>query len=386
MLKVTAKTVDPVLLESLQVGSFRKHLYARPLRVAPQGRLGVLFDGRVRPLFFDESGRLVIVESLESYDIRSCSDVEIGLSFSVVCAFSPAQQTLGQTAFAWEIQTDQFGNYIYLTAPDQVVESLVCSLVEDAKYRVISWDSTTSDPDTAAQYDWYIQLSSGLSSTAIGNFIAKFAANTKIPEPDIPGTSPEAEAKLGELEQRIALLSDTKDSKDAEIRALTRDLKDAYLEVSRLSALTTNGKGVDEDDLSVRAKDLKRTSAERIIAYLLCTVYPCLAFSPDSPKLISTRLVESKSLWPLLAKLNRGQQVKKVALHGVPGRVGWFEVARHIATGKDSRGRAYIRDAKGTHRYDIVLHWKQNEAEQNRLIRQLANYSAFPGPEIVLGK
>ena len=128
LLRVRAKTADLILLDDTGVGARRKALYSRPLRVSPDGSLGVLYEGSVYPLRLNETRELVVVQNLQSYTESSCAYVERESEYSIPYLFAPVDNLYNSSDFSWEIRTSQFGIYVYLNSPDDVVEELVVAL------------------------------------------------------------------------------------------------------------------------------------------------------------------------------------------------------------------------------------------------------------------
>jgi hypothetical protein len=384
---VSKLSVNLTMIENTTFSTQRESLYARPLRITPDSRLGAIHQGRVHPIYLDELGNLSLIQNLESYDLANCEGVEIGDSHCILYALEPLNEAQS-CSFLWEIVPSQFGIYIYLKMPDDVVEKLVVALCEKGKYRVVSWDATDYVSSDNVQYGWFIQLSSGLSSAAIGRFMSRFfeVAVTEAQRANKQNVALESENKLNELELRIQSLAERK---GFEIEHMREELQSAYQEISNLHKSLAiieaeREAAIDRKNVSEEAKQLKRSASERVLACMLHSLYRNIAFSPESPRVIIERFENSAALWELLNVVNRGGELKKVSLHGGAGKVGWREVKNHISTGADSRGRMYVRAAKGAHKYDVVLHWKKNDAEQERLIKRLGSYSFFEDPNIIL--
>ena len=76
--------------------------------------------------------------------------------------------------------------------------------------------------------------------------------------------------------------------------------------------------------------------------------------------------------------MQNGEDFPRKKLEGKAGNAGWFEVARHLPTGQDNLGRIYVR--KGTVpgcNWDVVVHLKKNDVEQNRFIVALSKRGPF---------
>ena len=152
--------------------------------------------------------------------------------------------------------------------------------------------------------------------------------------------------------------------KDAEIALL-------YEEISRLTSLVdtlqsdnANLMVIDPDNTA--ALVVKRGAVDQVLADALYSCFPALAFSPDVVSELKTRFVSSLSIWETFGKPNSGADLSLEKLNGLPGKAGWMELKKHINTGKDNRGRLYCRRSKGTHNFDVVIHWKKNEKDQQK--------------------
>ena len=129
---------------------------------------------------------------------------------------------------------------------------------------------------------------------------------------------------------------------------------------------------------------LKKTATEKIVARMLYQLFENLAFSPECPRILVERFSESTNVWSLLGKLNSDPlSFQSKALHGIAEKAGWKELTNHLTTGRDDRGRIYLRKGSEGHNLDVVLHWKKNSKEQNAFIVKLTNFRPFRDREIV---
>jgi len=165
------------------------------------------------------------------------------------------------------------------------------------------------------------------------------------------------------------------DRKDSEIALL-------YEEISRLTTLVNTLQSENADLLSIDSDNaaalvVKRGKVDRVLADALYSCFPALAFSPEVVSELKTRFAGSSSIWETLGKLNSGEDLSLEKLSGLPGKAGWMELKKHINTGKDNRGRLYCRRSKRTHNFDVVIHWKKNEKDQQKVYKRLANYTPF---------
>ena len=103
-------------------------------------------------------------------------------------------------------------------------------------------------------------------------------------------------------------------------------------------------------------------------------LWPRLRFHDDCIDTIVLRFSDPSTLFKLLSDLNGGADLARKKLCNVEG---WFEVDKHIATGRCRRGRLYVRPTND--RCEIFVHYKKDDKEQSRTIRKLGD-PAFFGP------
>jgi hypothetical protein len=378
--------IDFFLFETKSIDSYRKQYYCRPIRIAPDGCVGIFHKGRVYPLLLDEYDNFIALKNLHSYDQKQCHYINLNDIYSIPYAWPPKERSLRSLNCAWKIGINQFGIYIYIKAEDDIVEQLALDLINKRRYRVVSWGEIDQISDVFEYYDWYIKLSSGLSFTHVSEFVNEFFNNFCD-----SAVSPDEEVSI--LSQKLQLaeekLHNISNDRNEEIENLSEELILAYEEVSTLNSrvkeLYDRNYIITEENKKKKEKvrSLKKSYSEKIIAKFLISVFPNLAFSPSAPKLIVERFTESVSLWKILQKLNNNIFVERKVVRVVRKHSGWFEIAKHIATGKDNRGRLYVRPATEKHFYDVVVHWKNNSSEQTRFFKNLVSYSYFSGPDVV---
>jgi hypothetical protein len=170
-------------------------------------------------------------------------------------------------------------------------------------------------------------------------------------------------AENGELEHQVQVLT-AQSLTDAErIQSVEQSLTQANEFLSEL--------GTQERR---RARSLRHTPPRGVIAFIQ-SAFPRLDFVFDSLETI--QVFESpQSLTRVLVQIDQGEMVGK-DLEGVSG---WREVAK-IATGvagSERLGRVYYRP--GGQSVMVCVHIKQDEKEQGRLIRRLADLCASFAP------
>ena len=391
---ITAHAVDVRVIEKLPAYEKRKAIL-RPIRQTPDGHVGVIFNNLVYPLFFDCDGELSILITGATFDIKFTT---LPKSFPVKAELKfleePSQKSVGSD-IEWALSRNIFGVYIYVTAPDEIVEQIVLFLTDQMKLNVISWGETL-DPNWANKFDWSIRLSAGLSIDTIKSALNKALKNEIVEnqnsENQHTDNSINAEKILNELietkENYETVIENIKnenvsliEQKDAEIAILYEELTRQQNEFQ--SYRQHHQKTNEHSNYQTPTPPNKRGISDRTIANILYCCFPELAFPPDSIEQIKVRFEGSIAIWELLNRLNAGDQLRLEKINGVAGKAGWLELRKHINTGKDDRGRIYCRRSNKQHNFDVFIHWKKNDKEQVNLFKKLANYPPFETNETV---
>ena len=133
-------------------------LRARPIRVLPSGRAGVVFAGEVFPL---RAGNAIDLDD-ERYNKADCAKF-VSLGQRIPYVTSPVlQRTAGQFHVSrWNVEhvgAVPGTNYVVLDGDEDTAERVV-ELLEDVGLEVTRWNvSHRKAMVDGYQYDWYIQL------------------------------------------------------------------------------------------------------------------------------------------------------------------------------------------------------------------------------------
>lgn len=165
------------------------------------------------------------------------------------------------------------------------------------------------------------------------------------------------------------------EQKEREIQFLYDELERISIEFEQYK-LATNHHKLHQECLNQKIIK-KRDPFEQILANLLFSCFPQLAFTPDAVSELKSRFQNSVAIWNILGKLNSGERCELEKVKGVAGNAGWLELRKHISTGTDKRGRVYCRPSNKKHRFDVIIHWKKDDKEQAQLFKKLANYPSF---------
>lgn len=351
----------------------------KPIRVTKDGSVVVPLGDRVYPLRLDARSEFCVLLNGASYEARVGLIPEIPYSTAIQFAEMPLELKFAEN-FSWKLERDEFGVFVYVSGSDLLVEQLVSQLVDRNGLKIISWGDS-SRPD----YDWSIHFSAGLSVQTIQRAIGKVSGNSE--ELFEAEQHRQSKALLDwtnkELENTKSQFAAELGSRDAELEAVYEELSSALERTDLLSAQL-----IENDDDAASAKEtatsLKRGKAHKALARMMFSCFSNLAFPPDTINLISERFSESDALWKLLDSLNSGEGLAMEKLKGVAGKAGWLEVRRHINTGCDNRGRVYCRKSSQEHAFDVVVHWKKDKKDQEKIFAKLASYPSFTGREGVL--
>lgn len=385
---ITSHAVDVRVIETLPAYEKRKAIL-RPIRETPDGHVGVIYNNSVYPLFFDCDGELSILVTGATFDIKYTTSPK---SFPVIAGLhfleDPSQKSIGKD-IEWSLSRNIFGVYIYITAPDEIVQQIVLFLSEEMKLNVISWGETL-DANWTEKFDWSIRLSAGLSIDTIKSSLNKALRNeivenykNDLNDDDSSNRTEQILTELTETKQtyETALQNIENDKlsklqqKDAEIAVLyeelTRQKNELLAYKQRLQQASEN------PTYKAPTPPNKRGISDRTIANILYCCFPALAFPPDSVEQLKVRFEASIAIWEVLKRLNAGDQLRLQKINGIAGKAGWLELRKHINTGNDDRGRLYCRRSNKQHNFDVFIHWKKNDKDQENLFKKLANYPPF---------
>ena len=150
----------------------------------------------------------------------------------------PKYRSLGDNLH-WCVERNLFGVYVYITAPDEILEQVVTFFSQDMKLNIISWGETL-DPLWKDKYLWSIRLSSGLSidnirlslnRTLDGELLERYTTIKK--PPPIPSVSEQVHMELAkqkkDFQNEIEAIQAEKvtvlEQKDAEVAYLYEELE-----------------------------------------------------------------------------------------------------------------------------------------------------------------
>ena len=178
-------SVDILVVDKLPIYA-QKRAILRPLRVSSTGDLCVLFENDAYPLFLNATRDLCILLSGAKFRTK---DTQIPPEFPIQTNLRFIEPPLDyefSNELKWSLNRNQFGVYIYLSAPDELVELLVSFLIEEKKLNILSWGENY-DTEKNQEFDWRIKLSAGLSIDTVKQALLSVLAITNVKQfrPDI---------------------------------------------------------------------------------------------------------------------------------------------------------------------------------------------------------
>lgn len=341
----------------------KKKIYAKRVYSDDEHSYFVVHAGMTYKIFLDECSQFVIDKPICDNN-KNFTPISHNILAELEYIEPPRKSKNELLSSEWHFKVDQFGIYLYINAPIEILELLINYLLEK-RINILSWDEMNH-----GEYSFIITFSIGFSLSRIKEHLYYFLENGA------------KDAQIKSLQKQMAyILNDRNRTEDIDTLQL------AYEEIDRLEGLLAQQTSQLKETLDYETtafKKLKKSDVDKFLCNILYSIYTNLAFSPNSVKVIKEKFINSKSLWQILNKLNTKNEVKFKSLSGVAGKAGWKELVEHISTGKDSRGRVYFRDSNFLHTYDVVVHWKKDNKEQSKTLSKLASYSYFESREVVL--
>ena len=370
-------TVDVV---SGRAKGVRRTAYLRPLRLCPDGMIGIVLNDRIYPVLLDAKKQFIIHDQGASFAAKNGKVPKIPGVFEVKFGEIPDSYTDEELNVSWSLKSTQFGTLIYLNGSDDYVEQFVMSCSSEMKLNVIDWGEVATD----SAFAWFVRLPAGLLTDSIRQSLAnqKHILAERVRDNRLKLDNREIKKltqRLDELNREKAKISTDRED---ELRGLSRAFNDLNIQYQKLKeAVAIQPKREAE---SGRVANLKKTESEKIVANVLMNTLPNLAFTPEAPRLVCERFSNSPTMWQTLYELNAGVNLPLTKLNGNAGNAGWRELKKHISSGRDSRGRIYCRRSEKKHQFDVILHWKKDSKDQAKIMNTIAAYEPFDGPSSVL--
>jgi hypothetical protein len=359
-------------------------IFAKRLLRSNSGHAYIRHAGKLWDLGLGAYDEILVRVSTDPVECELSPSPE-GFQYALSYFVAPADVICELTNSAWRFDVNSCYIALSIRTPIEILEALVNRLLS-RKINIVSWDEVDADN---GEYPYLVRFSKGLALDRIRGAVADFFEN-EAKDIQLRLLKTEME-RLSDLSPAVVANSrfdapnefpadDTKQYASDALELAFLEISDLEEKVAEQQELITSLKVQETSEF----RKLKRSELDKMLGYLLVALFPNIALSPESVSVLKERFVKSKSIWRLLGQLNQNENIMFKSLHGLASKAGWKEVQEHIGTGKDSRGRLYFRRSKHEHFYDVVLHWKKNDVEQDRVITKLATYEYFESPQVVL--
>lgn len=175
---------------------------------------------------------------------------------------------------------------------------------------------------------------------------------------------------------------------EAEVARLRGQLADQDLIYGEWQALETKGsslkaeleearrqvKALAQENQSLESRVSTRTrSNDRMLSFVIAALkaFSSLDIHGDAADTILDGFSNPSTLFDILTQLNSGSTLPA---HKIATTRDWFEVAKHISTGRSDMGRVYYR-VQPSRRLFVVIHHKRDDLEQSRFFAKLCDPS-----------
>ena len=345
-----------------------------PIRITSDGRLCAEYQNSGYVLYRLPSDELAIFndEVLDRSELKyPLEDVSLDAVPGII------EQHSGEYA-APKIQliSNQFGVYCYVSSSETILLHLIEYSETKCAAKLISWDDSgfvVGDRNFQSRLKFSPYANANAIMAQLSDFIRRISEQLLIQEAT-------TRAEVKSLSKKVA--TETKAVKIEEANQTQK--KEAEGEQQQPSEQTQEQIKISP---SIRKKQV--TAMEKTLRNALFFGFPNLAIHPESLTTLVERYPDQSAVFSLLRKLADNANVPSKALHGAAQKTGWREIAQHINTGRDSRGRIYLRAAKQSqgsveHSWDVLITWKKDKKEQDRTIVRLGNLSPFADTRSIL--
>lgn len=334
-----------------------------------QDRSGVIYalvSGKGRRLYAMTGMRLAVFENEAAVD-PECLIIPKGSvhrrALPGLFNSLPSDSNLSDTAVNLAVEANQFGVYCYFSGSELLLLHLVDYAESKSSAVLVSWE------EGEFTFDGY-EFNARLKFSPFAN----------------------ASAIMGQLTQMLnrLTLSDLIEMRPEFSTQTTSD----PLTAEGWSAPTVESE-VEPPDTVAQVPSIPSSSSvstkkvgleEKCLRAVLCYGFPNLAIHPESVTNLIGRYSNLRSLMSVLRRLAFQESVAGKKIQGRAGKFGWREVAEHLSTGKDKRGRVYYRSVEGKqHLLDVYISWKKDDKDQDKTLNILANLSPFDGPDVIMG-
>lgn len=340
-----------------------------PIRQDRSGITYALVSGKGRRLYAMAGMRLAVFENEGAVDPESLivprnpiHRMALPRLFNALLS----DTNVNETAVELAVEANQFGVYCFFAGGELLLLHLVDYAETKSSAVLVSWEEGEFTYD-GADFNARLKFSPFANASAVMGQLTQMLNRLTLsdliemrPELSIPTNQHEPAALITE-ENQIA------ETVNAEVEASR-----TVIEVSSVPSSVVSVKKVGIEEKCLRA--------------VLCYGFPNLAVHPESVTNLIGRYSNLRSLMSVLRRLASQESVSGKKIQGRAGKFGWREVAEHLSTGKDNRGRVYYRSVEGKqHLLDVYISWKKNGKDQEKTLNMLANLSPFDNPDVIMG-
>ena len=352
-------TFPVTVLSTFDTGTVVEKRHRIPVRHF-SGELFGNLDGTIYPIFANRKGDFFISRASPSLKDSAKYIVRERSILSVRYRFKNENSFLEPPLF----EESQFGTLVKFRASENhIIQVLSC--IENAGLKLAMWDQLADQEQSSGEIPtWVARFRQGYQFSTVEAVVLKSLSQVSLESDYVYEAEPTAVSPVPSI--------------DLEISSSMMDFE----KIVPTTNLVDDG---DDESVDVGLYGKKRSSAEKVLEGVLLATLPNLAFEPGSAKTMLEYFQDSSQLSATLKAIDSGESLPMKKIAGLAGSKGWVELSKHLKTGRDVRGRIYLRRSSKDclHSFDVVLHWKKNDKQQARLLDKLASYSHFESPEVI---
>ena len=348
-------------------------LKAGAIATIRQDRSGItyaLVSGKGRRLYAMAGRKLAVFENEAAVDPDSLIIPKTFVDRRTLPSLFNAllsDSNLSDTAVNLAVEANQFGVYCYFAGNELLLLHLVDYAESKSSAVLVSWEEGEFAFD-GSQFNARLKFSPFANASAIMGQLTQVL--NRLTLSDLIEMRPAQSTKPSPPGYAVPISGKS----------------ETLLPVEAQVAVVNSAIDVTSIPPSSSVSSKKVGSEEKCLRAVLCYGFPNLAVHPDSVTNLIGRYSNLRSLMSVLRRLASQESVSGKKIQGRAGKFGWREVAEHLSTGKDKRGRVYYRSVDGRqHLLDVYISWKKDDKDQEKTLSMLANLSTFDNPDVIMG-
>ena len=348
-------------------------LKAGAIATIRQDRSGItyaLVSGKGRRLYAMAGRKLAVFENEAAVDPDSLIIPKTFVDRRTLPSLFNAllsDSNLSDTAVNLAVEANQFGVYCYFAGNELLLLHLVDYAESKSSAVLVSWEEGEFAFD-GSQFNARLKFSPFANASAIMGQLTQVL--NRLTLSDLIEMRPAQSTKPSPPGYAVPISGKS----------------ETLLPVEAQVAVVNSAIDVTSIPPSSSVSSKKVGSEEKCLRAVLCYGFPSLAVHPDSVTNLIDRYSSLRSLMSVLRRLASQESVSGKKIQGRAGKFGWREVAEHLSTGKDKRGRVYYRSVDGRqHLLDVYISWKKDDKDQEKTLSMLANLSTFDNPDVIMG-